>query len=169
MYCLGKEGCYFWYHEARPKYLDLFCKSDVSWLYYFQHCCSVYQVVCLNCVTVTCTYRELPRKGYIRSSSNFFLSRRSRVYKIEVIRLEIGWRVNVLNVGFSFFVVITLYKHGNLITAILITSIRSVPKTLGCKCLANSTTWQHCLRQSVEVIIYFNKFQLPYINQIHNT
>ena len=70
--------------------------------------------------------------------------------------------------GFSFFVVITLFKHENLITAILITSIRSVLKTRAYKCLANCTTWQHCLRQSVEVIIYFNKFQLPSINQIYN-
>ena len=29
----------FWYQEASPKYWNLFCKYDVSWLYYFQHCC----------------------------------------------------------------------------------------------------------------------------------
>jgi len=49
--------------------------------------------------------------------------------------------------GFSFFVVITSYKHGNLITAILIIAIFSVPKTRGLKCLPNCTTWQHCLCQ----------------------
>jgi len=91
----------------------------------FQHCYLVNQFVCLNCVIINFTYCELARKGCIRSSSNFLLSRLSNVYKIEVIRLEMSRRVNEPNMRFSFFVVITLYKHGNLITAILITTIPS--------------------------------------------
>jgi hypothetical protein len=53
----------FFFFVVSPKYMDSFCKKDFSWLYYFQHCCLVNQVVCWNCVIFTYTYWQLPRKG----------------------------------------------------------------------------------------------------------